>query len=142
MIRVEELVFEDGYILSSNSYCRKSLFIAEDLGSNKRFKVKTFISVLDSDEIKMLDAFSEVNIDHKWLNVLDTIPVEVSVENIKKIQKEIFENTLTFLFEKKISIKDIENINCLKAFDWNDFDESIESNDKILNVIDFSRKDL
>jgi len=142
MIRVEELVFEDGYILSSNSYCRKALFIAKDLESNKRFKVKTFISVLDSDEIKMLDAFSEVNIDHKWLNVLDTIPVEVSVENIKKIQKEIFENTLTFLFEKKISINDIENINVIKAFDWNDFDKSIESNDKILNVIDFSRKDL
>jgi len=142
MIRVEELVFEDGYILSSNSYCRKSLFIAKDLESKKSFKIKTFVSVLDSDEIKMLDAFSEVNIDYKWSNVIDTIPVEVSVENIKKIQKEIFQNTLTFLFEKKILIENIENINELSSFDWSEFNKSIESNDKILNVIDFSSKDL
>lgn len=140
MIEIKELIFDDGYVLNTDSYCRKSIFMAKENKTGKEFKVKTFISVLDDGGDGMVDAFTDHFYNGCWNNITDIIPVIPEGDNIRDIQDKILTDSLSVLFEKNVSITDIDNYEQLNMSNWETFYKNTKE-DNNLNVIAFSDKE-
>lgn len=138
-MKITELIVESNFILESDSYCKKCIFEIDGI------KIKTTITLINSEEANLIDGFSERYHKGEWKHLYDSLPKKVSIENLKKIQEDLVENSAIILFGKKTELTDVERNNYL-IFQWKDIEpdqekvDNDDSDDDQIIRIDFKNR--
>ena len=138
-MEIKELYTEKGYIITSESYSRRCVFVATSLVGTiwKTFKIKTTITMIDNGDAKILDAVSEYMSNNNWLFAIDLIPREGSPKNIIEAQELIIKNTISTLFEipsKEVDLNSKAFLD-MDIFNFDDLEEEVNT----LNILDFNK---
>tara|TARA_B100000287_G_scaffold109553_1_gene101864 strand:- start:723 stop:1145 length:423 start_codon:yes stop_codon:yes gene_type:complete len=135
-VKINEFFTESEFVMNTDSYCKKSVFQII-CNKNEKYTIKTSVTLIESEDVSLIDAVSEIWNDKRWEHVTEIIPKQASVENLKKCQEDIILNTASIVFG--LPKKDIDiNANETSIYEWPEF-ESDSSEEGVISL-DFRNK--